>query len=89
MDNTLDVQMIAEKNFDIYKIEWDHLTSPINLGSKINGYTLESYNQTFVVINEELLVPKYKNELDEMYNVNSRLIIKNVGRIVITNNEAL
>ena len=41
---------------------------------------LESYNQTFVVINEELLVPKYKNELDEMYNINSRLIIKNVGR---------
>ena len=69
-----------QENFDIYKIEWDHLTSPINLGSKINGYTLESYNQTFVVINEELLTPKYKNELDEMYNVNSRLIIKNVGR---------
>jgi hypothetical protein len=69
-----------QENFDIYKIEWDHLTSPINLGSKINGYTSESYNQTFVVINEELLVPKYKNELDEMYNINSRLIIKNVGR---------
>ena len=25
-----------QEAYDIYKIEWDHLTSPINLGSKIN-----------------------------------------------------
>jgi hypothetical protein len=67
-----------QEAYDIYKIEWDHLTSPINLGSKINGYTLESYNKTFVVINEELLVPKYKNELDETMNVN--INNKNSGR---------
>jgi hypothetical protein len=67
-----------QEAYDIYKIEWDHLTSPINLGSKINGYTLESYNKTFVVINEELLVPKYKNELEEIMNVN--INNKNSGR---------
>ena len=48
------------------------------LGSKINGYTLESYNKTFVVINEELLVQKYKNEFDEIMNVN--INNKNSGR---------
>ena len=69
-----------QETFDIYKIEWDHLISPINLGSKINGYTLESYNKTFVVINEEIFMPKYKNELDEMLNINTPLINKNVGR---------
>ena len=69
-----------QESFDIYKIEWVHLTSPINLGSKINGYTLESYNQTFVVINEEIFAPKYKNELDEMFNINTKVINKNVGR---------
>jgi len=69
-----------QETFDIYKIEWDHLVSPINLGSKINGYTLKSYNQTFVIINEEILTPKYKNELDEMYNINTKIIIKNIGR---------
>ena len=67
-----------QEAFDIYKIEWDHLISPINLGSKINGYTLESYNNTFVVINEEILIPKYKNELDEMFNIN--ITNKNSGR---------
>ena len=60
-----------QETFDIYKIEWDHLISPINLGSKMNGYTLESYNKTFVVINEEIFTPKYKNELDEMLNINT------------------
>ena len=69
-----------QESFDIYKIEWDHLTSPINLGSKINGYTLDSYNKTFVVINEEIFAPKYKNELDEMFSVNTKIINKNVGR---------
>ena len=69
-----------QETYDIYKIEWDHLTSPINLGSKINGYTLESYNKTFVVINEEIFTPKYQNELDEMLNINTSPINKNLGR---------
>ena len=69
-----------QETFDMYKIEWDHITSPINLGSKINGYFLESYNQTFVVINKDILTPKYKNDLDEMYNVNTNIIQKNEGR---------
>jgi hypothetical protein len=69
-----------QETFDIYKIEWDHLISPINLGSKINSYTLESYNKTFVVINEEIFTPKYQNELDEMLNINTLTVNKNVGR---------
>ena len=67
-----------QEAYDIYKIKWDHLISPINLGSKIIGYTQKSYNKTFIVINEELLVPKYKNEIDEVYNVNIKN--KNLGR---------
>ena len=46
----------------------------------MNGYTLKSYNKTFVVINEEIFTPKYKNELDEMLNINTSPINKNVGR---------
>jgi hypothetical protein len=69
-----------QETFDIYKIEWDHLISPINLGSKINSYTLESYNKTFVVINEEIFTLKYQNELDEMLNIDTSPINKNVGR---------
>ena len=69
-----------QETFDIYKIEWDHLISPINLGSKSNSYTLESYNETFVVINEEIFTPKYQNELNEILNINTPLINKNVGR---------
>ena len=69
-----------QETFDIYKIEWDHLISPINLGSKINSYTLESYNKTFVVINEEIFTTKYQNELDEMLNIDTSPINKNVGR---------
>ena len=69
-----------QETFDMYKIEWDHIISPINLGSKINEYFLESYNQTFVVINKDILAPKYKNDLDEMYNINTNIIQKNEGR---------
>jgi hypothetical protein len=69
-----------QESFDIYKIQWDHITSPIKLGSKINEYTLESYNKTFVVINKEIFAPKYKNELDEMFNVNTKVINDNLGR---------
>ena len=69
-----------QESFDIYKIKWSHLTSPINLGSNINRYTLEKYNKTFVVISEEIFAPKYKNELDDMFNVDTKIINKNVGR---------
>jgi|TARA_B110000971_G_scaffold214193_1_gene245958 hypothetical protein len=69
-----------QEKFNIYKIQWDHLTSPITLESKINGYTLEKYNKTFIVINEESLSATYQNDLDSMFNVNTKVILNNVGK---------